>query len=131
MRNNFDYLRARSTTPSSNLMTRSAYGEYSSFSRNEPGSTGSFRKAVTPQLPRRSASRTGVGRESASPGPYWQSFKPLPSFNMMTSARAEPDGHENDDHIKRKDSDNSWEGEYDHSKEYDPFQVTHRTQRSK
>ena len=39
---------------------------------------------------------------------------------MMTSARAEPDGIENDDHLKRKDS---FEGEYDHSKEYDPFQV--------
>ena len=62
-----------------------------------------------------------MGRESASPGPYsWQSFKPLSNFNMMTSARAEPDGIENDDHLKRKDS---FEGEYDHSKEYDPFQV--------
>ena len=38
----------------------------------------------------------------------------------MTSARAEPDGIENDDDMKRKDS---LEGEYDHSKEYDPFQV--------
>ena len=63
----------------------------------------------------------GVGRESASPGPYsWQSFKPLSNFNAMTSARAEPDGIENDDHLLRKDS---FEGEYDHSKEYDPFQV--------
>ena len=78
-------------------------------------------------MPRRSMSRTGLGRESASPGPYsWQSFKPLPNFNAMTSARAEPDGHENYDNIKRKDSDNSLEGEYDHSKEYDPFQVRHK-----
>ena len=126
VRNNFDYMRARSTTPSSNLMTRSAYGDYGGFSRNQPGSTGSFRKAATPQMPRRSVSRTGVGRESSSPGPYaWQSFKPLSNFNMMTAARAEPDGHENYDNIKRKDSDNSFEGEYDHSKEYDPFQVRH------
>ena len=29
-------------------------------------------------------------------------------------------GHENVDDVKRKDS---FEGEYDHSKEYDPFQV--------
>lgn len=127
MKNNFDYMRARSTTPSSNLMTRSAYGDYGGFSRNEQGATGSFRKAATPQMPRRSMSRTGLGRESASPGPYsWQSFKPLSNFNAMTSARAEPDGHENYDNIKRKDSDNSLEGEYDHSKEYDPFQTAER-----
>ena len=114
VRNNFDYLRARSTTPSSQLMTRSAY-DYSSMGRSDA------RK--TPQLPRRSSSRSGVGRESASPGPYsWQSFKPLPNFNLM-SPRAEPDGHENVDDVKRKDS---FEGEYDHSKEYDPFQVRNR-----
>ena len=52
-RNNFDYLRARSTTPSSQLMTRSAY-DYSSMSRNDT------RKAKTPQLPRRSSSRAGT-----------------------------------------------------------------------
>ena len=52
VRNNFDYLRARSITPSSQLMSRSAY-DYSSMSRNDS------RKAKTPQLPRRSSSRTG------------------------------------------------------------------------
>ena len=52
----------------------------------------------------------------------WQSFKPLSNLNAMTSARAEPDGIENEDHLLRKDS---FEGEYDHSKEYDPFQVGH------
>ena len=109
--NNFDYLRTKSVTPSSQMMTRSAYDYKSSYGR----------KAVTPQLSRRSSSRSGnlVGRDSASPY-SWNSFKPVSSFNMMTSARAEPDGIENDEDMKRKDS---LEGEYDHSKEYDPFQV--------
>ena len=52
-----------------------------------------------------------------------QSFKPLikPSvYHPLTSTRAEPDGIEDDEDLKRKDS---LEGEYDHSKEYDPFQV--------
>ena len=113
--NNFDYLRTKSVTPSSQLMTRSAYDYKSSYGRRDG------RKPVTPQLTRRSSSRSGnlVGRDSASPY-SWNSFKPVSSFNMMTSARAEPDGIENDEDMKRKDS---LEGEYDHSKEYDPFQV--------
>ena len=113
--NNLDYLRTKSVTPSSQLMTRSAYDYRSSYNR------GDTRKAQTPQLSRRSSSRSGnlVGRECASPY-SWNSFKPVSSFNMMTSARAEPDGIENDEDMKRKDS---LEGEYDHSKEYDPFQV--------
>ena len=114
--NNMDYLRTKSVTPSSQLMTRSAYDYRSSYGRNQDRG-----KAQTPQLARRSSSRSGtlVGRDSASPY-SWNSFKPVSSFNVMTSARAEPDGIENDDDMKRKDS---LEGEYDHSKEYDPFQV--------
>ena len=113
--NNFDYLRTKSVTPSSQLMTRSAYDYKSSYARRDG------RKAGTPQMSRRSSSRSGNlgGRDLASPY-SWNSFKPVSSFNMMTSARAEPDGIENDDDMKRKDS---LEGEYDHSKEYDPFQV--------
>ena len=113
--NNFDYLRTKSATPGSQMMSRSAY-DYKSSSARRDG-----RKAGTPQMSRRSTSRSGnlVGRESASPY-SWNSFKPVSSFNMMTSARAEPDGIENDEDMKRKDS---LEGEYDHSKEYDPFQV--------
>merc|ERR1711953_174685 len=96
----------------------SAYDYKSSYARRDG------RKAGTPQLTRRSSSRSGnlVGRDSASPY-SWNSFKPVSSFNMMTSARAEPDGIENDEDMKRKDS---LEGEYDHSKEYDPFQTAER-----
>ena len=120
--NDFDYLRTKSVTPSSQMMTRSAYDYKSSYARRE----GTGRKAVTPQLSRRSTSRSGnlVGRDSASPY-SWNSFKPVSSFNMMTSARAEPDGIENDEDMKRKDS---LEGEYDHSKEYDPYQVMQRAE---
>jgi len=115
--NNFDYLRNKSVTPNhnSNLMTRSAY-DYSTYTRNDRS------KSKTPQMSRRSSSRSGVGRESTSPY-SWQSFKPVikPSaYHPLTSTRAEPDGIENDDLLTRKDS---LEGEYDHSKEYDPFQV--------
>ena len=117
--NNFDYLRTKSVTPSSQLMTRSAYDYKSSYARRDGRPEG--RKAGTPQMSRRSSSRSGNlgGRDLASPY-SWNSFKPVSSFNMMTSARAEPDGIENDEDMKRKDS---LEGEYDHSKEYDPFQV--------
>eukprot|EP00092_Neocalanus_flemingeri_P003451 GFUD01003700.1.p1 GENE.GFUD01003700.1~~GFUD01003700.1.p1 ORF type:complete len:675 (-),score=150.66 GFUD01003700.1:636-2660(-) len=116
--NNFDYLRNKSVTPNSNMMTRSAY-DYSTYSRNNRS------KSQTPQMSRRSSSRSGVGRESTSPY-SWQSFKPVikPSaYHPLTSARAEPDGIENDEDLKRKDS---LEGEYDHSKEYDPFQTAER-----
>jgi len=116
--NNFDYLRNKSVTPNSNLMTRSAY-DYSTYSRNDRC------KSQTPQMSRRSSSRSGVGRESTSPY-SWQSFKPVikPSaYHPLTSARAEPDGIENNEDLKRKDS---LEGEYDHSKEYDPFQTAER-----
>eukprot|EP00090_Calanus_glacialis_P046676 TRINITY_DN9282_c0_g1_i1.p1 TRINITY_DN9282_c0_g1~~TRINITY_DN9282_c0_g1_i1.p1 ORF type:complete len:677 (+),score=131.32 TRINITY_DN9282_c0_g1_i1:45-2075(+) len=117
--NNFEYLRNKSVTPNSNMMTRSAYDYSSSYSRNDRC------KSQTPQMSRRSSSRSGVGRESTSPY-SWQSFKPVikPSaYHPLTSARAEPDGIENDDDLKRKDS---LEGEYDHSKEYDPFQTAER-----
>jgi len=117
--NNFDYLRNKSATPNSNLMTRSAYDYSSSFSRNDRC------KSQTPQMSRRSSSRSAVGRESTSPY-SWQSFKPLikPSvYHPLTSTRAEPDGIEDDEDLKRKDS---LEGEYDHSKEYDPFQTAER-----
>ena len=110
--NNFDYLRNKCVTPNSNLMTRSAYD----YSRNDRC------KSQTPQMSRRSSSRSAVGRESTSPY-SWQSFKPVikPSaYHPLTSTRAEPDGIEDEEDQKRKDS---LEGEYDHSKEYDPFQV--------
>jgi len=113
--NNFDYLRNKCVTPNSNLMTRSAYD----YSRNDRC------KSQTPQMSRRSSSRSAVGRESTSPY-SWQSFKPVikPSaYHPLTSTRAEPDGIENEDDQKRKDS---LEGEYDHSKEYDPFQTAER-----
>ena len=125
-------LRARSATPNSQLMSRSAH-DYSSLGRADR------RQAATPQLSRRSHSKAGSGtngsggsyprpapgrassRDQPSPSPQpWQSFKPLSTFSMMTSARAEPDGIESDDHLKYKDT---FEGGYDHSKEYDPFQV--------
>ena len=125
-------LRARSATPNSQLMSRSAH-DYSSLGRADR------RQAATPQLSRRSHSKAGSGTNGSggsyhrpapgrasrgdqpSPSPQpWQSFKPLSTFSMLTSARAEPDGIESDDHLKYKDT---FEGGYDHSKEYDPFQV--------
>ena len=61
--NNFDYLRTKSVTPNSQLMTRSAYDYKSSYARRDG------RKAGTPQMSRRSSSKSGnlAGRDSASP----------------------------------------------------------------
>jgi len=95
----FDLLRNRSVTPSNSLMTRSAYVPSSNFSDYNSRSENSRSKSKTPQLSRRSSSRSAYGRESTSPY-SWQSFQPVmrPSaYHPLTSDRAEPDGIENDD----------------------------------
>jgi len=96
-----DLLRNRSVTPSNNLMTRSAYVPSSNFSDYNSRSENSRSKSKTPQLSRRSSSRSAYGRESTSPY-SWQSFQPVmrPSagyHHPLTSDRAEPDGIENND----------------------------------
>jgi len=119
-----EMLRSRAVTPSSQLMTRSAYGPSSLGEYGRQGSTLSKdrSKSKTPQLSRRSSSRSAYGRESTSPY-SWQSFQPV----MRPSAfRAEPDGIENDDDYKAHRHKDSLEGAYDHSKEYDPFKTAER-----
>jgi len=129
--NNFEYMKQKSVTP--NLMTRSAY-DYSGSSIARIDRS----KSRTPQMSRRSQSRNGIpsytSHESSSP--YgWQSFKPLsrPSvgysgggYNPLTSQqRAEPDGIESEE-LRDQQRKDSLEGEYDHSKEYDPYQTAER-----
>jgi len=121
--------RQKSITP--NIMTRSAY-DYSTSSHARLNRS----QSKTPQIPRRSVSRAGSvghgGRESISPYNWQQRFKPEAysskyqgSYNPIASLhRAEPDGGESEsDDDQRK---NSLEGNYDHSKEYDPFQTAER-----
>ena len=125
--NSLELARNRSVTPSCGLMTRSAYGpgSYPDYGRNDRS------QSKTPQMSRRSSSRSGYGRESVSPY-SWQSFKPVikPSaYHPLTSDRAEPDGIENDDDYRPLKLKSNLEGEYDHSKEYDPFEVRRRRRR--
>jgi hypothetical protein len=123
-----DLLRNRSVTPSNSLMTRSAYVPSSNFSDYNSRSENSRSKSKTPQLSRRSSSRSAYGRESTSPY-SWQSFQPVvrPSaYHPLTSDRAEPDGIENDDDYQAQKHKDSLEGAYDHSKEYDPFKTAER-----
>ena len=144
------------TPSNSNLMTRSAYGASSLSARDvsQPDSRRcrtpqlNRRRATSRQRGREMENSNGMNNQyntsnsmdnNTHVSASWRSFQPVmgrqssfhgrqPHFVQSPPPmdRAEPDGVEDDKESQQSTVTKSLEGDYDHSKEYDPFKTAER-----